>query len=183
MKKITESNLRLIIKEEITKLLTENEMGGMSILPPDATPELFAKAYNMFWGADERLKNAFNDERKRKFYAFELVHGGMSPSPLTQQEAEEWAMLASICMDMSNKENYQYNYRTIVPVIGKALRTKKESIFIVSGEFDPLTYNEFKLLKTCKSKCDLLIVGVHSDAYMKLCYGRSEEHTSELQSH
>ena len=52
--------------------------------------------------------------------------------------------------------------------------TKKENIFIVSGEFDPLTYNEFKLLKTCKSKCDLLIVGIHSDAYMKLRYGGSQ---------
>ena len=44
--------------------------------------------------------------------------------------------------------------------------TKKENIFVVAGEFDPLTYNDFKLLKTCKSKCDLLMVGVHSDEYM-----------------
>lgn len=49
--------------------------------------------------------------------------------------------------------------------------TKKESIIVVSGEFDPLTYNDFKLLKTCKSKCDLLIVGIHSDAFMHLRYG------------
>lgn len=52
--------------------------------------------------------------------------------------------------------------------------TVKESIFVVSGEFDPITYNEFKLLKTCKSKCDLLMVGIHSDAYMKLRYGGSK---------
>lgn len=49
--------------------------------------------------------------------------------------------------------------------------TKKENIIVVSGEFDPISYNEFKLLKTCKSKCDLLIVGVHSDAFMQLRYG------------
>ena len=44
----------------------------------------------------------------------------------------------------------------------------KEKIIVVSGEFDPISYNEFKLLKKCKSKCDWLVVGVHSDAYMKL---------------
>ena len=44
----------------------------------------------------------------------------------------------------------------------------KEKIIVVSGEFDPISYNEFKLLKTCKSKCDWLVVGVHSDAYRKV---------------
>jgi glycerol-3-phosphate cytidylyltransferase-like family protein len=52
--------------------------------------------------------------------------------------------------------------------------TKKENIIVVSGEFDPISYNEFKLLKTCKSKCDLLMVGVHSDAFMQLRYGTSK---------
>ena len=47
--------------------------------------------------------------------------------------------------------------------------TKKENIIVVSGEFDFITYNDFKLLKTCKSKCDWLVVGVHSDSYMELC--------------
>jgi bifunctional ADP-heptose synthase (sugar kinase/adenylyltransferase) len=49
--------------------------------------------------------------------------------------------------------------------------TKKENIIVVSGEFDPISYNEFKLLKTCKSKCDWLIVGVHSDKFMHLVKG------------
>jgi glycerol-3-phosphate cytidylyltransferase-like family protein len=44
----------------------------------------------------------------------------------------------------------------------------KEKIIVVSGEFDPLSYDEFKLLKKCKSKCDWLVVGVHSDNYIKL---------------
>lgn len=44
----------------------------------------------------------------------------------------------------------------------------KEKIIVISGEFDPITYNEFKVLKKCKSKCDWLIVGVHSDGYMNL---------------
>ena len=46
--------------------------------------------------------------------------------------------------------------------------TKKENIIVLSGEFDPPSYNEFKLLKKCKSMCDWLAVGVHSDYYMKL---------------
>jgi bifunctional ADP-heptose synthase (sugar kinase/adenylyltransferase) len=48
----------------------------------------------------------------------------------------------------------------------------KENIIIVSGEFDPITYNEFKLLKACKNKCDWLILGLHSDSFLELCYGR-----------
>ena len=44
----------------------------------------------------------------------------------------------------------------------------KEKIIVVSGEFDPISYDEFKLLKKCKSKCDWLVVGVHSDNYLKL---------------
>jgi cytidyltransferase-like protein len=49
--------------------------------------------------------------------------------------------------------------------------TKKENIIVVSGEFDPLTYDDFKLLKACKEKGDWLVVGVHSDSYMELCRG------------
>lgn len=49
--------------------------------------------------------------------------------------------------------------------------TKKENIIVVSGEFDPITYNDFRLLGTCKSKADWLIVGIHSDAFMDLCRG------------
>jgi glycerol-3-phosphate cytidylyltransferase-like family protein len=44
----------------------------------------------------------------------------------------------------------------------------KEKIIVLSGEFDPISYDEFKLLKKCKSKCDWLVVGVHSDNYLKL---------------
>ena len=44
----------------------------------------------------------------------------------------------------------------------------REKIIVISGEFDPPSYNEFKLLKKCKSMCDWLAVGIHSDAYMKL---------------
>lgn len=44
----------------------------------------------------------------------------------------------------------------------------KEKIIVISGEFDPITYNEFTTLQTCKSNCDWLVVGVHSDAFMNL---------------
>lgn len=47
--------------------------------------------------------------------------------------------------------------------------TKKENIIVIAGEYDPLTYVDFALLKACKAKGDWLIVGVHSDSYMELC--------------
>jgi cytidyltransferase-like protein len=49
--------------------------------------------------------------------------------------------------------------------------TKKESITVVTGDFDPITYNQFQILKNCKTKCDWLIVGVHSDVFMEIYRG------------
>lgn len=48
---------------------------------------------------------------------------------------------------------------------------KKEKIIIVAGMFDPLSLEELKLLKKCKSKGDWLVVGVHSDWWMKYSQG------------
>jgi glycerol-3-phosphate cytidylyltransferase-like family protein len=47
----------------------------------------------------------------------------------------------------------------------------RENIIVLSGEFDPVTYGDFALMKTCKTKCNWLIVGIHSDSYMELCHG------------
>lgn len=49
--------------------------------------------------------------------------------------------------------------------------TKRENIMVVSGDFDPISYNQFNILKTCRSHCDWLIVGVHSDPYMEVFRG------------
>jgi cytidyltransferase-like protein len=41
-----------------------------------------------------------------------------------------------------------------------------EKIIITSGTFDPLTLEELKYLRKCKSRGDWLVVGVHSDWWM-----------------
>lgn len=48
---------------------------------------------------------------------------------------------------------------------------KKESITVVSGNFDPITYDQFNILKTCKEKSDWIVVGLHSDLYMEIYKG------------
>ena len=48
---------------------------------------------------------------------------------------------------------------------------KREKIIVTVGEFDPLSKEELDYLKRCRSKGDLLIVGVHSDMWMQWCRG------------
>ena len=48
---------------------------------------------------------------------------------------------------------------------------RKEKIIITCGTFDPLTVEELKFLKKCKSKGEWLIVGVHSDWWMAWSQG------------
>ena len=40
---------------------------------------------------------------------------------------------------------------------------KQEKIAVVSGCYDPLSFEDSKFLEMCKSKADWLIVGIHSD--------------------
>lgn len=49
--------------------------------------------------------------------------------------------------------------------------TKKEKIIVTCGEFDPLSFSDYRFLKKCKSKGNWLIVGVHSDWWMEWCRG------------
>ena len=49
--------------------------------------------------------------------------------------------------------------------------TPPEKIIITCGMFDPLSANELKLLKKCRSKGDWLVVGLHSDWYMQWSQG------------
>jgi len=49
--------------------------------------------------------------------------------------------------------------------------TKREKIIVTCGEFDPLSAEELRFLKRCKSKGDWLIVGIHTDWWMQWCRG------------
>ena len=46
------------------------------------------------------------------------------------------------------------------------MRYKKEKIIVTCGEFDPLDKKDIEILKKCRVKGDLLIVGIHSDWWM-----------------
>lgn len=48
---------------------------------------------------------------------------------------------------------------------------KREKIIITCGEFDPLSIDDVEFLKRCKSKGDWLIVGIHTDWWLKWCRG------------
>lgn len=48
---------------------------------------------------------------------------------------------------------------------------KRDKIVIVSGEYDPLSIEDLHFLQECKSKGDLLCVGIHSDWYMQWARG------------
>jgi bifunctional ADP-heptose synthase (sugar kinase/adenylyltransferase) len=48
---------------------------------------------------------------------------------------------------------------------------EKQKIIVTCGSFDPLSIEELKLLKLCKSKGDWLAVGIHSDWYMLWAQG------------
>jgi len=52
----------------------------------------------------------------------------------------------------------------------KKIKTK-EHIIITCGTFDPLKMDDINYLSKCKQKGDWLIVGVHSDAWLKKMHG------------
>jgi bifunctional ADP-heptose synthase (sugar kinase/adenylyltransferase) len=47
----------------------------------------------------------------------------------------------------------------------------KEKIIITSGSYDPLSEEDLKFLKWCKSKGNLLLVGIHSDFWLQHIQG------------
>jgi len=49
--------------------------------------------------------------------------------------------------------------------------TKNEKIIVVSGDFDPLDFEDLQFLRACRKKGNWLIVGVHSDLFLDLCRG------------
>lgn len=48
---------------------------------------------------------------------------------------------------------------------------KREKIIVTCSEFDPFTAKDLKFLQKCKSKGDWLIVGIHTDWWLKWCRG------------
>lgn len=44
---------------------------------------------------------------------------------------------------------------------------KNEKIIVVTGDFDPVTFDDIKFFRKLKSKYDLLVVAPHSDSYIK----------------
>jgi glycerol-3-phosphate cytidylyltransferase-like family protein len=48
---------------------------------------------------------------------------------------------------------------------------QKDRITVISGEFDPLGVEDLKFIKKCRTKGDLLVVGVHSDWWMTYTRG------------
>ena len=54
-----------------------------------------------------------------------------------------------------------------------------QTIVLVTGGFDPLHSGHIAYFKAARALGDQLVVGLNSDNWL----ARSEEHTSELQSH
>ena len=48
---------------------------------------------------------------------------------------------------------------------------KRDRIIIITGEFDPISKQDIDYIKRCKTKCDWLTVGVHSDWFMQWARG------------
>ena len=47
----------------------------------------------------------------------------------------------------------------------------REKIIVTCGEFDPLSNEELKFLQKCRKRGDWLVVGIHSDWWMKWAEG------------
>jgi glycerol-3-phosphate cytidylyltransferase-like family protein len=56
---------------------------------------------------------------------------------------------------------------------------KREKIVVVCGEFDPISYNDLKFLRKARHLGHWLIVGVHSDLWMKWCRDGSNQDYEE----
>jgi hypothetical protein len=115
--KITEAQLRRIIREELESVTGDR----MSILPPDVSPELFAKAFKMYYGnkeIQETYGNRYDDryDTGRWLSFLTRVDDYTGKSHLTQQEAEEALKLLEMCI---KGEQYEFGYFEIVYSIRK----------------------------------------------------------------
>ena len=46
------------------------------------------------------------------------------------------------------------------------MEQKKDRIIVICGLFDPIRYNELNLIKECKKRGDIIIVGLYSDKWL-----------------
>ena len=105
--RITEAQLRRIIREELESVTGDK----MSILPPDVSPELFAKAFKMYYGKgiNQKYGNRYDTKFDTGEYLRSLtrVDDYTGKSHLTQQEAEEALKLLEMCI---KGEQYEFGY-------------------------------------------------------------------------
>jgi hypothetical protein len=115
--RITEAQLRRIVREELESVTGDR----MSILPPDVSPELFTKAFKMYYGSKE-IQKIFVNHYDTKFDTGEYlrsltrVDDYTGKNHLTQQEAEEALKLLEMCI---KGEQYEFGYLEIVYSIRK----------------------------------------------------------------
>jgi hypothetical protein len=143
--RITEAQIRRIVREEL-----ENVMGDkMSILPPDVSPELFAKAFKMYHGAN--LQHTYVDRYNARFDTGQYFRSLTRPDPytgksnLTEQEAEEALKLLEMCME---GEQYEHGYWKIIVAIRKlfkktsdnAIRDVGDTYFMTSSNLGVITH-------------------------------------------
>ena len=143
--KITEKQLRKIIREEVQDVTSDK----MSILPPDVSPELFAKAFKMYHAGN--LQQKYVDLYNAKFDTGQYFRSLTTPdsytgkSNLTQQEAEEALKLLEMCME---GEQYDYGYWQIVQAIrnlfkktsDNAIRDVGDTYFMTSSNLGVVTH-------------------------------------------
>jgi hypothetical protein len=118
--RITEAQLRRIIREELESVTGDK----MSILPPDVSPELFAKAFKMYYGSkqiQETYGNRYDDryDTGRWLSFLTRTDNYTGKSHLTQQEAEEALKLLEMCI---KGEQYEFGYLEIVYSIRKLFK-------------------------------------------------------------
>lgn len=143
--RITEAQIRRIVREEL-----ENVMGDkMSILPPDVSPELFAKAFKMYHGGN--LQHKYVDLYNAKFDTGQYLRSLIAPnsytgkSNLTQQEAEETLKLLQMCIE---GEQYEHGYWEIVQAIrglfkktsDNAIREVGDTYFLTGSNLGVVTH-------------------------------------------
>lgn len=115
--RITEAQLRRIIREELENLTT----GGMSILPQGVTPELYAEYIAKFWGIERLQKNALSDDVTPFIIADhdKIISTITANGKISEEEARQYIKLAEICI---NAEEFPYNQDSIMLFISNKFK-------------------------------------------------------------
>lgn len=112
--RITEAQIRRIVREELESVMGDK----MSILPPDVSPELFAKVFKIYYGKE--IKQKYVDRYDARFDTGQWLRSltrlddYTGKSNLTQQEAEEALKLLEMCI---KGEQYEFGYWEILSFV------------------------------------------------------------------